>query len=223
MRLALGLAVPVGTGVPAGAKHSRPARRGCLKTQNREEIVPHFSFPGSAWECMTWRLRLHYRLECQTVTGQSPEDMGSQAEPGNQENHSFHSTILAFLGFLRQPPEAGRYRKFGRCRITQDTRRCQVLFFSRLFSKIPIIAQHKKEPQLAKRSVGAAVLQNQNLFAGCISVILFWIIRDNVNDPHVVRIESRCLEKRLLQFRHSFLGYLKDFIPFTKGHSSRRT
>ena len=29
--------------------------------------------------------------------------MGSQAEPGNQENHSFHSTILAFLGFLRQP------------------------------------------------------------------------------------------------------------------------
>ena len=98
-----------------------------------------------------------------------------------------------------------------------------VLFFSRLFSKIPIIAQHKKEPQLAKRSIGAAVLQNQNLFAGCISVILFWIIRDNVNDPHVVRIESRCLEKRLLQFRHSFFGYLKDFIPFTKGHSSRRT
>ena len=25
-----------------------------------------------------WRLRLHYRTECQTVTGQNPEDMGSQ-------------------------------------------------------------------------------------------------------------------------------------------------
>ena len=31
------------------------------------------------------RLRLHYRPECHVVTGQSPEDMGSQAEPGNQE------------------------------------------------------------------------------------------------------------------------------------------
>jgi hypothetical protein len=61
------------------------AARGCLKTQNLEDVVPQFSFPGSAWECMTWRLRLHYRLECQMVTGQSPEDMGSQAEPGNQE------------------------------------------------------------------------------------------------------------------------------------------
>ncbi len=45
----------------------------------------YFSFPGSAWECMTWRLRLHCRPEFQTATGQSPEDMGSQAEPGNQE------------------------------------------------------------------------------------------------------------------------------------------
>ena len=31
------------------------------------------------------RLRLHCRPECQVVTGQSPEDMGSQAAPGNQK------------------------------------------------------------------------------------------------------------------------------------------
>ncbi len=33
----------------------------------------YFSFPGSAWECMTWRLRLHYRPEFQIDTGRSPE------------------------------------------------------------------------------------------------------------------------------------------------------
>ena len=43
--------------------------------------MPHFSFPGSAWERLTWRLRLHYGPECQIVTGQSPEDIGSQASP----------------------------------------------------------------------------------------------------------------------------------------------
>ncbi len=46
--------------------------------------VKVFSFPGSAWECMAWRLRLHYCIVFQLVTGQSSEDMGSQAEPGNQ-------------------------------------------------------------------------------------------------------------------------------------------
>ncbi len=64
--------------------------------------MPRFSFPGSAWECMTWRLRLHYRAEFQIVTGQSPEDMGSQAEPGNQENDDVGSTIVAFFGLFRQ-------------------------------------------------------------------------------------------------------------------------
>jgi len=34
---------------------------------------------------MTWRLCLHYGSEFHTVTGRSPVDMGSQAEPGNQE------------------------------------------------------------------------------------------------------------------------------------------
>ncbi len=57
---------------------------------------------------MTWRLRLHYSPECPIVSGQSPEDNGSQAEPGNQENDNFRSTIVAFLGFLRQPLPAGR-------------------------------------------------------------------------------------------------------------------
>ena len=66
--------------------------RNCLKTQNRERIVPLISFPGSAWECMTWRLCLHYGPEFQTVTRQSPVDMGSQAEPGNQENDNLRST-----------------------------------------------------------------------------------------------------------------------------------
>jgi hypothetical protein len=45
--------------------------------------------PRPAWECMTWRLRLHYRPEFRMDTGQSPEDIGSQTEPGNQENESF--------------------------------------------------------------------------------------------------------------------------------------
>jgi hypothetical protein len=62
-----------------------------------------FSFPGSAWERMTWRLRLHYSPEFETTTGQSPEDIDSQAEPGNQERDNFSSTISVFLGLLRQP------------------------------------------------------------------------------------------------------------------------
>ena len=45
----------------------------------------YFSFPGSAWERMTWGLRTHCRPEFLIDTGQSPEDMGSQAEHGNQE------------------------------------------------------------------------------------------------------------------------------------------
>ncbi len=44
----------------------------------------------------------HYRSELQLVTGQSPEDMGSQAEPGNQENDDVSNTIAAFFGLLRQ-------------------------------------------------------------------------------------------------------------------------
>ncbi len=35
---------------------------------------------------MTWRLRLHHGLDCRIVTGQSPEDIDSQAEPGKQES-----------------------------------------------------------------------------------------------------------------------------------------
>ncbi len=79
-------------GPEAGFRRRESTVRGsCPKTQNRENIVRHFSFPGSAWECMTWRLRLHYRPECPIVTGQSPEDMDSQAEPGNREiENDFH-------------------------------------------------------------------------------------------------------------------------------------
>jgi hypothetical protein len=43
------------------------------------------SFPCSAWECVAWRLRLHYHGETKPYTGQSPVGMGSQAEPGNQK------------------------------------------------------------------------------------------------------------------------------------------
>ncbi len=52
---------------------------------------------------MTWRLCLHYGPDFQIITGQSPVDIDSQAEPGNQENDNFRSTILVFLGLLRQP------------------------------------------------------------------------------------------------------------------------
>ena len=52
------------------------------------------------WECMSWRLRLHYHAELHLVTGQSPEDTDSQAEPGNQEKWA-----LRFVGALREPTE----------------------------------------------------------------------------------------------------------------------
>jgi hypothetical protein len=55
-----------------------------VKLQEYLSRFDYISFPGSAWECMTWRLCLHYGSEFQTVTGQSPVDIGSQAEPGNQ-------------------------------------------------------------------------------------------------------------------------------------------
>ncbi len=132
------------------------AVRDCLKTQNLENVVPHFSFPGSAWECMTWRLCLHYRPECQIViplrgqrsdmplvgarprvrpgngqthrsaptvaatlpfevefvsslrkrigiTGQSPEDMGSQAEPGNQEPRLLPKDLIYLIRRASRP------------------------------------------------------------------------------------------------------------------------
>ena len=52
-----------------------------------------------------WLLEAVSRLR---IEKKSCHTSRSQAPPGNQENHSFHSTILAFLGFLRQPLRAGR-------------------------------------------------------------------------------------------------------------------
>jgi len=54
-----------------------------------------FMFPGSDWECLAWRLCLHYRDYIQPVSGQGPEDKGSQAEPGNQRAYAFRATFLA--------------------------------------------------------------------------------------------------------------------------------
>jgi len=86
--------------------------RKCLKIQNREEIVPRFSFPGSAWECMTWRLCLHYRAELQLVAGQSPEDMDSQAEPGNQEKlASTASGVQEVIALIESPLRSSQNNK----------------------------------------------------------------------------------------------------------------
>ena len=76
-------------------------------------VLPFFSFPGSAWECMNWRLRLHYHAELHLITGQSPEDTDSQAEPGNQEKWSLADPT--FPKSLAYPPISKLGRKRAIC------------------------------------------------------------------------------------------------------------
>ena len=52
---------------------------------------------------MSWRLRLHYHAELHLVTGQSPEDTDSHAEPRNQERIAFERFLYILVGPAKMP------------------------------------------------------------------------------------------------------------------------
>jgi len=54
----------------------------------------------------TGRLRLHFVGEMTGFSGQSPEGMGSQAEPGNQEAYSLKKCLTLFALFRHVLPIA---------------------------------------------------------------------------------------------------------------------
>ena len=48
------------------------------------------SFPGSAWECLTWRLCLHHHGYIKPVSGQSPEKYGLPGGAWEPEENTCH-------------------------------------------------------------------------------------------------------------------------------------